>query len=544
VDRLRLRVRDASTLRDLDQILLVRCKEDWTSAETIYPGSYGPEDVVLANGVSPLDMVPPRGDDDDEIDFEVEYWVTARGHAWNRIYVDFATESERHLLLEPAANLIVNVIGELPSARTPARDIGGSSTRFLDVDEHRVPMLRLRKAGKPQESFAQALSKYDELEAHEFPAGVKPSREEFERMLQDFVEQHRGIDISRGEVFAERAAAIGEIRFDRLPPGDLVAAIEVGDDSRPLVAGEVSATLIVGTETRIDILSAPPSPAPDPVPVAGTLYVPSGWPLEALSLEVSPVNLKGASDEDEVEIDVDAMCEDPTRSALYQWNAGKLKPARYRFFVSDTGFSRLIDIGPSGDQTVELNLAEPAMLLIQCIDEATGKPVPIREFEGSILWFTGNGLLGESVPLEIEALDEAVACRGVVPVGPGWLLIHHKSWDVAEPQRYEARAGQQELRIVVRRACGVIVGLACEGEPLPWPEETSFELEIEAVGHSGSGGMSSYGWCQNPRLQVSSKGRYRLKVPTIPGFAPVDPVEVEIPESRFLELTVELRPLR
>ena len=42
-------------------------------------------------------------------------------------------------------------------------------------------------------------------------------------------------------------------------------------------------------------------------------------------------------------------------------------------------------------------------------------------------------------------------------------------------------------------------------------------------------------------MQVSAPGRYRLVVPSIRGFAPTEPVEIEIPAGEYVTYSVTLR---
>jgi len=90
------------------------------------------------------------------------------------------------------------------------------------------------------------------------------------------------------------------------------------------------------------------------------------------------------------------------------------------------------------------------------------------------------------------------------------------------------------------RTCGVLLALACGGAKVDWPEDLALECRLEPVGDEGKWLWTGSEHCL-PRLGVARAGRYRVKLPPIPGYAPVEPFDVDVPAGRFDTRTVELK---
>ena len=120
-----------------------------------------------------------------------------------------------------------------------------------------------------------------------------------------------------------------------------------------------------------------------------------------------------------------------------------------------------------------------------------------------------------------------------MPIGRGALEFNDENWVVPKAGMFhEVHPGAQELVVRVLRACGVTVTLAHDGEPVPWPLSTNYEVEIESLEHAGRTPFAAYSNATTFSVQLSSPGRYRLKLSPIPGFAPLDPIEIEISDAR------------
>jgi hypothetical protein len=107
--------------------------------------------------------------------------------------------------------------------------------------------------------------------------------------------------------------------------------------------------------------------------------------------------------------------------------------------------------------------------------------------------------------------------------------------------RYEVREGTQELSLEVRR--GAVLRLTAEegGALVPWDFDWVPELrQIDGPGRI----VLRYGDAPGLTVTVDRTGRYRLGIPVIPGYRPVDPVEIRLEVGKRIEHRIELVPVR
>jgi hypothetical protein len=258
-----------------------------------------------------------------------------------------------------------------------------------------------------------------------------------------------------------------------------------------------------------------------------------------LRLDIEPLDLPGKTRADEHRIHLQEMVAIPGRPGWFHWSAGDVLPATWVFTVEGTGFSSAIRIDPPGNDHLEFTLAEPATLVLHVVDAASGQPVKI-EWLGFTPLRSGEWLVGAS-SINFKYDEEQARFSGSVPIGAGVITsFGDATWTLDdESTRVEIHAGEQEVTVRAHRLGGVIVALACGGARVAWPEDLGFECEIEPVddkGHVASTSMRD----ELPCLAVTLPGRYRVKLPEIPGFAPVEPFEVDVPAGEFVKKTVEL----
>lgn len=538
-----LHVVDATSHAELDRVSVVRLKDQLLTLS--YPGAPDSLETVVADAASPVEVAPKPvdfGPTPNEFVF-----ARAAGHAWSRVRLEFERVTEQTVELTAAATLVVDVQGELPHRTPPPPSLKEVAERLFGGGPGRArpqpelePQLCLRSPSQAPDYDAavkEALDHFDEAKPEDFPGGRKPTLAEFKQLIERMRGQYEASRDS-GELHLAQPAKLGETRVEALAPGEFVVSVEIGADSEtPLVAGKAAVKLIAGETTHASlVLAAVASPAA--VPLAGTLDVPTGWNPKNLELVIEPIDLRGASDSDERRLEVSQMVALPGRPGWLHWSAGEVLPATWRFTVLGAGYSHEEKVGPSGDDHVELRLGKPATLVVHVVDEASGSPIKLK-------WLryvpTGDELIyGVSQNIDLKYDGSRSRYLAVVPVGQGaFESFEAEEWTLdPTTSRIEVHSGEQEVTLKVVRACGVIVTLACGGAKVAWPEDLAFESKIEPIDPAGRTTWMSMR--DDLHLGVAVPGRYRVTLAKIPGYAEVEPFEVDVPAGEFVTRTVAL----
>ena len=96
-----------------------------------------------------------------------------------------------------------------------------------------------------------------------------------------------------------------------------------------------------------------------------------------------------------------------------------------------------------------------------------------------------------------------------------------------------------EVTFEVRLRPTIQIELHSGEQVLPWPTGHQWEVEpIDGDGYLNSWGSGGSGYW----FGVSEPGRYSVKIPTIDGFLPHEPIEVELLRGKREKQTVELTP--
>jgi hypothetical protein len=344
-------------------------------------------------------------------------------------------------------------------------------------------------------------------------------------------------------IFAERLAELGEEHFDGIEPGEVTASVEIGDQSlSPLIAGIVRTTLIAGQTTKLT-LHLDPMRMPAAVAVAGTLFVPAEWmatrAADDCALYIAPLDLRGHIGADERCLAVTDMAAQPGRPGWYRWDAGKLLAATYQFMMPRVGFSRVVKIEPPRQDSLEFVVAEPALLHVRVVSEASGAPL----HPWSLQWIPeppeGSTQAGD--PIELEPDDAMAVYSAHVPVGAGRVVCMIDHGCVLDDDSATAviHSGEQELTVRAHPGCGVALEGLEHGTPVDWPDEFADDVRVEAVGHSGRGAAIGAAGSQL-LVVVTAPGSYRVTLPTLPDCVPIAPFVVDVPAGEFVKRTVEL----
>lgn len=319
--------------------------------------------------------------------------------------------------------------------------------------------------------------------------------------------------------------------IEALPVGDYRLRAELGDYwSGPDVLAEEPVEIVAGALTRATLRLMLLTTAED-VPLEGTLSL-AGWELEDFQLTLELLDTARNGRENRHTIQRQAMQPVvPGSTDLFSWHAPPVQPGRYEFEVSPCSHRTVLEVGPAG--LLQVVVPPPAEVFVRCRGEGTE-----LEPEGlEVLWYGAipAGVHGWSHERaehdEQRGVWRFLAPAGEVTIalgGPGLASTSHT---------FEVRAGRNDLELVAEPLTGVRVVLRDGTTEIPWDQDLLAFLQPEGEGES------FFSWSLDGgslTLHAPGAGRYRLKVPEIPGYEPVPEAILELERGVVIEHVVEL----
>jgi hypothetical protein len=254
------------------------------------------------------------------------------------------------------------------------------------------------------------------------------------------------------------------MEFSGLSPGEYAVSIEIGDATAPrrvLCSADVR---IRPGATESVTLTIPPDPIVAPVPVEGTIHVPSSWAESwNLVLQVEPEGVVGATARDSRSYRIRDLPAVESAPGWHRWSAGNFLPGAYRVAVPAADFETRLLVGPAGSRDVALRLPEAAELVVRVVDdEAADESVRFA-------WLRWNPEIASDGRHVAESSLEFDPGRGAyvgsVAGGRGEFKVDGRRVSLlADPAvsdgKYDVRVGSNAILLHARRRCGVELGIA------------------------------------------------------------------------------------
>ena len=510
IEPIRLHVVDAVTRSELDDVV-VGHSNDFGRWRLAHPIRLSAEKTVVVHAVSPLTLAPAL--ENGVVLDEDRYWIGARGHAWSQTEIRFDAAADVVVSLAPSAVLVVEIDGVLPR-RSPAEIEAAKRPALFD------PALSDQAPKIPQLETAQ-----DDPDALLRISGLPPNPV-----------------YATPRCLFESRAQLGETRIDDLPPGEIEVTVETDTDP-PRIAGTATTTLIAG-ETRIVSLHVTDVQPAEKVPLAGRLLLPACWKQKGVTLDIDAADSRSVLDFDSVEIALHEMTEVPDRPGTWLWRSSPVVPGRYRITVEPTGFARVIDVGTSGCEDLELVVRDAATIHVQFLARENGEAVRVEQ----PTWFgapdpTAPDAKHDSSRILLEPDADGVGFHGEVPLGPARFRFFSRSWmPVDRDATYAVHAGEQDLVVAVSRVQGTTFRFRIDHEPALAPDggpiDERWLMQLEWTTAGGKETRPTL-WIERGvgvTYVVPETGRYRVTIPKLPGYAAIASIDVEILEG-VLEVT-------
>lgn len=418
LEQVTLRVLSSVTQQDLADVRVVEASGVAVERGAATGRSAG--QIVFERATSPIRFPAPEG----SIRKERELWVWAPGHAWAKVTLDLLDPTERSVVLVPAGDVVVTMIGEAPDPE--------AVLRLYEWREGAAELARTHAQiwGRP----------LDEL----------------------------------------RPASGGPTRISGITPGSYWVSLERGLWYRtPILLGGAKAEVTAQSTVNVTLTVTASQGVPPPLPVAGEIVVPVGWSEDFdPKLRLMPEASLASRGVEEVELTIKHMHRVDART--FGWSTDGLPPGRYAALVEECCFLVPFEVGPQGNERVRIELPAPGDLLVRFVDAQTGREIEVEHAS----WWTDRAVWEGGVsgaPLRRQETG-----GWATQVLPGRIRIAGSAEGyVVSDAHFDARPGRNELTVRLEPACGVELVLRDGEAVVPWDNER-WQLQLQdANGRSG-----------------------------------------------------------
>jgi hypothetical protein len=322
---------------------------------------------------------------------------------------------------------------------------------------------------------------------------------------------------------------------ESLAAGSYRVKAEIGDYwSEPLVLGEAKVDVVAGTRASVTLTLKDPGPRAA-VPLEGTLVLPTEWELGAFTLEFELHGTPLGGGDGRFTLESGYMQREGAASSEWRWSKEDVQPGRYEVLLREVSFRAILEVGEAGLRDARVVVPPPCVVLVQCIDEDTGLDVP----DANVSWVGAlpKGVRGWSNE-EAKWDESARRWRFRAPQGEVHVSVHGGRYARAG-EKVQARPGTNDVIVRLGRPTGLRVVLRDGQTDIPWSSSGDRHPQLE----SAEGQESYSSWSTGGgkiTLHKREPGLYTLKVPEIPGFEPVPPVQVRLEKGVEKEHVVEL----
>jgi hypothetical protein len=222
---------------------------------------------------------------------------------------------------------------------------------------------------------------------------------------------------------------------------------------------------------------------------------------------------------------------------VWEWSVeGGVQPGWWSIDVPEVGVGLALEVPEGGVADVVIAIPDPVDVAVTTVEDASGLPV----LDARVAWMPPR--TWSEVGGELRDAQSAGGGRSLLRAPEGPLEL----WCFPERHRFaheviDARPPATDHVLRLAPACGFRLRLHDGATLLPWPMSFGFELPVDEVGGEGRGWIEEQdaNWIET-RFVVSAPGRYRLELPAIPGYAPIPPQVVDVPDEGFVLHEVEL----
>jgi RNA polymerase sigma-70 factor (ECF subfamily) len=415
------------------------------------------------------------------------YWIHAPGYAWTRVDFDHKVGGQRTVeLTTQSCSVVVAIDGKLP--------------------EHAIVRLYPTEAPKPDATGI---------------VWARPPLDQIPEWLASV---------------CVRSDASGATRIDDLQPGEFLATVEVGEYEQRLRLGSAPVVAHAGETAHVEIAVDATLLDVPRTHLFGTIVVPAGLDRENCELRLQRVD-QGEKDFGQA---LAAMSYNKGERDILRWDAGLKRTGDYLAYFTGIQHRELIHAPGPGETKIAFEIPALATVTVEVVDKSSGTPVEpdrLQWCDGAIEGVSGNSLLHVQRSPSTHAF-EFVAARGTVEVrcGKRGYLDANKTLELA--------GDAVTCRIELQTATGVRVVFREDDAALPIGFQLLSEVRITNADGSPAATRGSTSTDSECTQFLDAPGRYRIEVPALDGFEPIEPITVDIAAGQIVDVVVQVRRKR
>jgi len=322
------------------------------------------------------------------------------------------------------------------------------------------------------------------------------------------------------------------LRLSRLPAGIYEVRIELGlDPASAETLGAEGVEVRAGLSTPVRIELDPREPRESAAPLSGLLRLPRAYHAARPALLIAVLEGGTPARASQLRLELSAMRE--LEAELFAWDAGDLAPGRYLIEVLPLSLRRVLELGPTGERDLLLEVPAPGELVVVPFDADSGERIAgaiatwhAQTPEGLSFWTTERVL----------ADPRTLQCEIVAPAGELVLNVNAPGF---APARVLARVepGRSALSVPMQRPIEVRLALFDGAARVPYGPQFHFDAaEID-----GSGRVLSWKNVDGDCLVAfSNPGFYRFSLRVPPEFQTPPPLEAQVQAGASSPISIQL----
>ncbi|MCP3920820.1 MAG: hypothetical protein GY711_35280 [bacterium] len=336
-------------------------------------------------------------------------------------------------------------------------------------------------------------------------------------------------------LFETEVAGRSRLDLAALAAGRYRAALELGHRyrrPRELAGEEVEVRAGQTAAVRLDASTyAPPAVAT----MSGRVTLPTAWKLDSFGVHFNLIGEPSVDGSPQRYLPSSAMEQVDIERGEYAFRMAELQCGRWELRFNPLGTSVAVTLPPEGLHGVELIVPPPAEVTVRVTEAGTGTPIADVDvhYMPDRTGLTSGGVLNGAGARG----DGTFHFR--TPAGRVDVWVISDTWRFRR-EGFDVPPGTSEVTIETERACGVVLKVRDAGTLL---RVDAFAPRILGGGaNAGEQGalIDEDGPGLELRYVVPAPGAWRVELTSPAGYAPVEPVELEVGPGEFLERLIDV----
>jgi len=329
------------------------------------------------------------------------------------------------------------------------------------------------------------------------------------------------------------------LQFTGLPVGGVRASVEIGSlYDGALTLGDASSSINAGEVTEL-MIEASPAPEPEYANASGLLLVHKSWGNNHPRLDMTLIGIAlGDFDGDQSMAPQREPQADRPGFHAFRWTFDSVQIGGYELGITEPQISFRIDVPVGGRDNFVLEVPARVELLVRVVNNSTGEDILVDE----LYWTTKRpkGVNG-STPEDAKYVKQLQRYRIFAPETE----ISLRAWWnwTYKPLRTNLDLATGVREYTLRASSATVIAVTLMDGETPAALAQRWCGEPRAL--EGTEGRVELYDIRGPncRFMVSAPGRDRIEFADIPGFQPIEPLIVDLPEGETIEKVVELHRL-